>query len=176
MIDVNVESEKMKLVVIVTISSAQERNTNEKNVFDNAFKLEYELEYEFDCDVLSSPTIDTIHTTGVTSAPAFNFCAIRVASREFDVLGFDLGAASSPTTIAATQGIKNQNEMLHESGSLCGDVHTQTQHPTAPGIDTINSTATMVVYLIIILMELDIHVVCLYFLLSFVFFQCYFNV
>ena len=217
MIDVNVESEKMKWVVSLSISSIQERNMNEKNihlqnvipsqdlnhhrhnanaalntmspdssvrqylmqndiisiltligciisfkygeyddfnhernVFDNAFKLECELEYDFDCDVLSSPTVDTINTT----APAFNFCATGVASREFDILGFDLCAASSPTTIAATQGIKNENEMLHESGSLCGDAHTQTQHPTAPAIDTINRAA-MVVYLII-WMELNI--------------------
>ena len=104
---------------------------NETNPFDNDFKLKYEFESDFDCDVLSSPTIGTMDTSGVTSAPAFNFSATGVALREFDILGCNVCAISS-TPIVVTQGIKNENEneMIPKSGSLCV-IHIH-KHNTQP--------------------------------------------
>ena len=104
----------------------------------NVFNNEYEWEKSglsnkssgFDCDVLLSPTNNTINTSGAIFTP-------RVGLAVHNEIGFDLVAALTITTVAIIIINENKNQTIFND-TLWGQhiqTHTQVHHAVALGID-----------------------------------------
>ena len=74
------------------------------------------MKCELQCDVLSSPTHSTIGIILHTLISSLVFIISGAGLREFNFLRCDLFGVL--TTIVTTQGIKIENEIEHNSGSL----------------------------------------------------------
>lgn len=98
------------------------------DIFNNGFELRYELQ----CDTLSSPANETIDVIPHSIAQPFNFTPAGVGIQTRKIVN------SSTTSVAATQGIINENEMKIGGSPPWEQVPIQSQtasHSTAPTND-----------------------------------------
>ena len=111
------------LAIGLLIRSTFESKSCEFDDFNHVFNVfnvlnaqsKAELDYNFDRDVSSSHTTDTIETIGVTHTPSFNFIQTGVRLAEFNTL--ECNICGELTTIATVITNENQNKMKHEHES-----------------------------------------------------------
>ena len=82
----------------------------------------FELEYNFDCDVLSSPAIDAIGVIPHMPASNCNFNTSGVGLGEFDIANYNLDVVFPAAIIA----IENEIEIKYGSLTSHSQIHTNT--------------------------------------------------